>query len=299
MFDIITASDGWDKVAADWAVAAGLMSQSEADMRFAAENAGELLAGLATLVDEGSISPDQAARLMAPIVEAIQSGNSDISALLSQTRKEIQAFVSGDWFDQLQAEEGFIDPIERKTMAMLAGAETRLGGVQGAVEGLSGATDEGLTMAQNLQAQLEEVVGTGWDLDIDHTSLDASLEQAEAIQAQLNALTGRRWTVTVEVAQAGGVTLPSGRLRAGDEIPEFATGTNGWLRVPGPRGAPQPIVVHGGEELNVAPAGLAGSRDAASPITIVNHNYSAGAVAMAHAIYDAERMKARNAFMGE
>ena len=196
----------------------------------------------------------------------------------------------------MQAEEGFIDPVERKTIAMLAGAETRLGGVQGAVEGLSGATGEGLTMAEELHTRLEEVTGADWDLEMDHTALDDSLAQAEAIQAQLDALTRRPWAVTVSVNQTGGVTVPSGRLRNGDEIPEFASGTAGWLRVPGPAGTPRPVIVHGGEDLAVRPAGLWG---AGAPVQIINNNYTAGAVAMAHAIYDAERMKARNAFMGE
>lgn len=39
-------------------------------------------------------------------------------------------------------------------------------------------------------------------------------------------------------------------------IPEFAGGTDGWLRVPGPVGAPRLIQVHGGEGLNVSPGGV-------------------------------------------
>ena len=44
----------------------------------------------------------------------------------------------------------------------------------------------------------------------------------------------------------------------GVEPTEFATGTNGWLKVPGPVGAPLGITVHGGETMNVLRPGQAG-----------------------------------------
>lgn len=219
VFDVITASDGWDRVAADWAVASGMMTQAEADMRFAVQSAGQVIGELGVLVDEGQITPEQAAQLMAPIVEAVQTGNSDIGAILSDARRQIEFFVRGDWFSQLQAEEGFIDPVERKTMLMLAGTETRLGGIDESVRGLTGAAGEGVTVAQKLHTEMEAAVGP-WEMDLEHGAIGTAISDAQSLYDEMWALTQRNWSINVAVNQSGGVSVPldvergSGRGRA-------------------------------------------------------------------------------------
>jgi len=86
----------------------------------------------------------------------------------------------------------------------------------------------------------------------------------EEMQESLFALVGQDYIVDVYIKTHGSIDL------LGDDLPndntstwvsegstggkkdsEYASGTGGWLRVPGAPGQPVPVTVHGGEMLNV------------------------------------------------
>lgn len=81
------------------------------------------------------------------------------------------------------------------------------------------------------------------------------------VQQGLWTLTSQDYTVIIDVVErrttvGGGDSppielIPSGR---GGES-EYASGTGGWLTVPGSVGQPYPVTLHGGEKFNVIPTG--------------------------------------------
>jgi hypothetical protein len=85
--------------------------------------------------------------------------------------------------------------------------------------------------------------------------------------ASLDAIIGKDYIIDIYIKThgsppskstlgAGSAPLPVYDLDGAGS--EFQHGTGGWMKVPGPTGSPTPITVHGGEMMNVVPAGQSG-----------------------------------------
>lgn len=75
---------------------------------------------------------------------------------------------------------------------------------------------------------------------------------------------------------SGGIPLPSstGPGSGNQGIPTYQVGTNGWQTVPGPVGAPRPVILHGGERFNVQSlADSLSGQEAAPRITLINPQF--------------------------
>lgn len=131
---------------------------------------------------------------------------------------------------------------------------------RGALMDLSSALDEDYTAEFNTQELIE------------------AQEEAERLRRLLEIAAGS-YTAHFAIIQEGGVPRAPGTTGSGvldsSQI-EYASGTDGWERVPGPTGQPYPVTLHGGEMFNVVPAGQGGggySMDAPPSTTTTTINF--------------------------
>jgi hypothetical protein len=80
-------------------------------------------------------------------------------------------------------------------------------------------------------------------------------------------------------------------------VPELASGTGGWLTVPGAMGAPYPVILHGGEGVNVNPSGIPAG-GGSSPLVVNQYFNNREAAALGLAFVERERRKATDAAWG-
>jgi len=131
-------------------------------------------------------------------------------------------------------------------------------------EAFLGAVDVNLEMGNITADEAAQKIADqfGW-------SMDESKAKVEELQSTIFAMTQKEYLLNFKInvqgglPQVGDIYSPSagtgGKYQTGGGGEEYAVGTGGWMRVPGPVGAPMPITVHGGEMMNVMPVGQSGS----------------------------------------
>lgn len=99
----------------------------------------------------------------------------------------------------------------------------------------------------------QETAGKGVQLPVDSEEVMLAEQRALSAKLAMHELDGThaKVTVTTHFDQVG--SPYSGPYDTYG--PGFASGTNGWQQVPGARGTPFPVTLHGGEMFNVVPAG--------------------------------------------
>ena len=99
--------------------------------------------------------------------------------------------------------------------------------------------------------------------------------------------------VTTGPGQSG-IPIDAGATGAA-QPPQFASGTNGWQRVPGGIGQPYPVTLHGGEMFNVSPKGQGA---AAAGNTNIFYIQGREATALALSQAHVQRRQRANDYMG-
>ena len=87
----ITATGGFDEVAAQTAVALGLMSEAEAEARLQAAQLAEMMLAIGVAVDQGKISPEQAAGMFAELATAAEGTAAEVDIAM----KHVQGTLDG------------------------------------------------------------------------------------------------------------------------------------------------------------------------------------------------------------
>jgi len=171
--------------------------------------------------------------------------NTNISSTIDSMKERLE-FITGGGGLLLQLEKAAEDAMNEENWdgAKVALDNAKLGAIDLDLE-LGNITTE------EAQAELEKL-GYG---------PEQAKAKVEELQSTLFALVGQDYLIDVYVRTHGSVTVPGyesepigGDPRGGSRIggeTEYATGTGGWLRVPGAPGQPVPVTVHGGEMLNV------------------------------------------------
>lgn len=173
VLDIITETGGFDRVAADFAVAAGIMTQAQADAQLGAVQMAEALQNIGLAVDQGAITPDQGAELF----NTLMSGADDAGAAIAEAQGMLDALTGGGIDLGASAETGGLPP-------QLAGA----------IEGTT-ALDDALTAVQD----------SAYLVTVDDTQVTAAIDHVTALQEALLTVGGTTATVNIPPMVGGGI----------------------------------------------------------------------------------------------
>lgn len=199
--------------------------------------------------------------------QAARAYASDFREALNMAEDETVDF-NGALFDQISALGASPDMLIQAGLALTGYGEEALGSAlkvatmnQAIAEIAPLVLDGTMTVHEARDALLDLSAA----LDEDYT---AQFNTDELLQAQEEARRLKRlldiaagsYTAHFSIIRQGGVPAQSGGANAGlsgggGGDTEYASGTRGWERVPGPMGAPYPVTLHGGEMFNVVPNG--------------------------------------------
>lgn len=121
-----------------------------------------------------------------------------------------------------------------------------------------------------IQAKIEELTAQYLAGDISVSQMRASVQDFIATINEVPTQHDIVFRITTEGSIPTIPNAPSG----GQQAAAFASGTNGWVTVPGPAGAAVPIVVHGGEQMNVIPNGQTGGNGNGRGGVVQNNYFS-------------------------
>ena len=300
VLDILLADHGLDQQAADWAVRAGLMTQAQADMTMASEGIAGAISYIAETADEKEIDAATADRFIRPLIEALQDGDTEIEGLIDRIVGNFDAMVSGDRLAGLNA----FDETTQRMVGKLEEADRNAGLLSDTVGGMdTSALHDAEETSGSLHDTLSDIRDVEWYAEIDYQSVGDALNTATELAAALDrAARNRTATINVEYNQRGNASTTIGDGPT-PGVPEYASGTNGVERVPGPAGQDYLVRLHGGEPFWVGRPGEEPPGRGGGQTYQDNRQYNlflpdAGAAAVAAAHLDAEASKRWDEYMG-